>query len=136
MRKPKMTEYGDYATWLNFPVMSNYAVRLIFTDDLDKSAAGRRLSSRPSVKADAFCFHVKDEGQSYIVLKHDSNEGTIAHECWHIVHRVLGYCGVADMDDEIVAYHISYMVEKVYEFKKRVQAVHAVKSSNKKRGQR
>jgi hypothetical protein len=120
MRKPKLTEYGDYATWVSFEVMANYQVQLIITDDLMKSAKGR-INSSPE-EADAFCFHVKGAGRSYIFLRHDSDESVVAHECWHIVHRVLTYCGVADMDDEIVAYHLDHMVEKVYEFKKAIQS--------------
>lgn len=121
MRKPKITEYGDWATWVAFEVMANYQVRLVFTDDLLKSAKAR-IGSAPDGDADAFCYHVKDVGQSYIFLKLDSSESTVAHECWHIIHRVLTYCGVADMDDEIVAYHLDHMVEKVYEFKNKIQS--------------
>ena len=124
MRKPKPTEYGDYATWVSFDVMANYQVRLIFTNDLVKSATARIAA--PSPDGDAFCYHVKGDGRSYIFLKFDSDESTVAHECWHIVHRVLTYCGVQDMDDEIVAYHLDHMVEKVYQFK------NAIKSSTKK----
>lgn len=121
MRKPKITEYGDWATWVHFEVMANYSVRLVFTDDLLKSAKAR-IGSTPDRDADAFCYHVKGVGQSYMFLKFDSSESTVAHECWHIIHQVLTYCGVVDMDDEIVAYHLDHMVEKVYEFKNKIQS--------------
>lgn len=125
MRKPKLTPYGDYATWVTFEIMANYHVRLILTDDLLKSAT--RTGSRPDGPSDAFCFHIKGESRSYIFLKLDSAESTVAHECWHIVHRVLTWCNVKDMDDEIVAYHLDYMVEQVYKFKKAILAGKAKK---------
>jgi hypothetical protein len=28
MRRPKLTQYGDYAKWVTFDVMANYQVRL------------------------------------------------------------------------------------------------------------
>ena len=125
MRPPKKTQYGDYAKWLNFTVMANYSVRLIITDDLTKSGKAR-LGKGPKENSDAFCSHITGEGMSYLFLRHDSTESTVAHECWHIVYRMFNWCGVQDFEDELTAYHISYLVEKVYEFK------NAVKSSTKK----
>lgn len=121
MRKPKKTQYGDYAIWITFEIMGGYNVRLVFAKDLFKSAKDR-IGSTPSENADAFVYHVNDRGHSYIFLKPDSTESTVSHECWHIVHRVFKYCGVAEMDDEVVAYHLDYLVEKVYEFKKAIQS--------------
>jgi hypothetical protein len=120
VRKPKLTQYGDYATWVTFEVMANYRVRLVLTKDLLKSS--ERLGTRPELGAstDAFCFHVAGEGRSYIFLQLNSSESTVAHECWHIVHKVLAYCGVIDLDSELVAYYLDHMVEKVYEFKKAI----------------
>ena len=123
MRHPKKTKYGDYATWIKFEVFSNYPVRLILTDNLAKSATDREVPT-PDVDADAFCFHT-NKGQSYIFLPHDAPEGTVAHEAWHIVHMVLDYVGAKD-ENEVVAYHLGYLVNKIYEFKK------AVKSSRRK----
>jgi hypothetical protein len=41
-------------------------------------------------------------------------------------HRMMTYLGVQQMDDEMIAYHLDHMVEKVYQFKK------AIKSSTTK----
>jgi hypothetical protein len=125
MRKPKITEFGDYATWVTFDVMAGYRVRVILSNDLDKSAEAR-LNDKPSdVNGGGFVFNVKGVGRSYIFLKHDAPECTVAHECWHIVHRIMAWCG-AELDNETVAYHLDHMVEKVYQFK------NAIKSSTTK----
>ena len=84
----KKTQYGDYAKWVTFEVMASFQVRLILTEDLSKSAVAR-LGNTADGPADAFCYHIKGEGRSYLFLKLDSPEATVAHECWHIVHRVL-----------------------------------------------
>ena len=133
MKHPKKTQYGDYATWVGFDVMANYQVRLILTDDLVKSGR-ERLGYPPEETADAFCYHVKGTGRSYLFLKLDSPEGTITHECWHIIFRMFNWCGVKDFDDEITAYHLDHLVEKVYEFKKAVKSsmeVHSDQSDSR-----
>ena len=117
MRK---TKYGDYAKWLRFEVFSRYAIRLIFSSDLKKSAMGR-LGHMPSDEfADAFVFHVKDHGQSYIFLPLKVSEGVVAHEAWHIIHRVLNFAGVEEFDNEVVAYHLGWLVEQIYKFKNQI----------------
>ena len=125
MRKPKLTEYGDYAMWVTFEIMSCYQVRLIISKDLNRSAKARLSTSPTETNGGGFVFNVKGEGRSYLFLAHDADESTVAHECWHIVHRIMDWCG-AELDNEVVAYHLDHMVEKVYEFKK------AIKSRNKK----
>src|ERR1700687_3977653 len=120
MRNPKITEFGDYATWVTFEVMASYQVRVIITKDLDKSAIGR-LSHKPEVHGDGFVFNVTGEGRSYLFLAHNAPEATVAHECWHIVHRIMDWCG-AELDNETVAYHLDHLVEKVYEFKKAIKS--------------
>ena len=120
--KARKTQYGDYAKWISFEVMANYQVRLILTDDLRKSGAAR-LGCPPDDGADAFCYHIKGEGRSYLFLKLDSPEGTVVHECWHIIFCMFNWCGVKDFDDECTAYHLDHLVEKVYEFKKSIQEV-------------
>jgi hypothetical protein len=135
MRRPKLTQYGDYAKWVTFDVMANYQVRLVLTDDLLKSA--ERLGSKPEGPADAFCFHCKGEGKSYIFLRHDSPPDVVAHECLHIVQKIMGWCGVIDADNEIMAYHLSHMVEAVYKFKKEIQQEQERQNvSNEKTAQR
>jgi hypothetical protein len=125
MRKPKITEFGDYATWVTFEVMAGYRVRLILTGDMDKSARARLNDGPSENNGGGFVFNVKGVGRSYIFLRHDASECTVAHECWHIVHRIMVWCG-AELDDETVAYHLDHMGEKVYEFK------NAIKSSTRK----
>ena len=119
MKGPKKTQYGDYAKWLSFEVLAKYTIRLIFTEDLMKSAEGR-LGQTPDRTADAFCFHVSNKGMSYIFLPMDAGEGTVAHEAWHIVHKVMEYVGVKDLDNEVVAYYLGHLVEKIYEFKNKI----------------
>lgn len=128
----KKTQYGDYATWVSFDVLANFQVRLIFTDDLMRSAQ-ERIGSTPDGEADAFCYHVKDAGRSYIFLPLDAPESTVAHEAWHIVYRIMNYIGVKDLDDEIVAYHLDHLIEQIYKFKKAIQSKQEASNGQGKR---
>lgn len=117
----KKTKYGDYATWVTFEVLANYAVRLVFTDDVRRSAS-ERFGHTPEGSADAFCFHpTGSPNMSYIVLPLNVTESTTAHEAWHIVNKMFHYVNMHDFDDEIVAYHLDHLVEKIYEFKNKIQ---------------
>jgi hypothetical protein len=135
MRKPKITEFGDYATWITFEVMGNFQIRLILTNDFDKSAIAR-LGYTIREGKDAFCYHIKGEGRSYIFLDLNSDEATVAHECWHIIHRIMTWCGVADMDDEVIAYHLDHLVGKVHEFKNAIKSSTEKEASDGKRKRR
>jgi hypothetical protein len=121
MKKSKKTKYGDYAMWVKFEVMANYCVRVIFSNDIIKSAK-ERIGQGPGEDADAFCYHVHNKGLSYIFLPIDAPPNVIAHESWHIVNRVLAHCNVQELDDEVIAYHLDHMVEKVYEFQQAVKS--------------
>jgi hypothetical protein len=118
VKKPKLTPYNDYAMWVTFDIFSNYRVRLVISDDLVKSGKAR-LNSAPDAGGDGFVFNVTGEGRSYLFLTSNSVEGTVAHECWHVVRRMFDWIG-ADLDNELVAYHLGYMVDKVYEFKRAI----------------
>lgn len=128
MRK---TKYGDYAKWLRFEVFSRYAIRLIFSSDLRKSAMGR-FGHMPSDEfTDAFVFHVKDHSQSYIFLPLKVSESTVAHEAWHVIHNVMTFAGVEAFDDEVVAYHLGWLVEQIYKFKNQISEK---RNAKRKRG--
>ena len=117
----KKTQHGDYAMWLTFNVLARYQVRIIFSNDVRKSAI-KRIGHDPIDKdADAFVYHLRDTGMSYIFLPLDATEHMVAHEAWHIVFRMFHYVHVQDMDDEMVAYHLGHLVEKIYEFKNKIK---------------
>ena len=58
---------------------------------------------------------VTGEWESWLFLpdKHDELVMTVTHESWHVVRRVLDLVGSA-LENEIVAYHIGYLSQAVY----------------------
>lgn len=57
-----------------------------------------------------------EELRSVIIIQPDASAGTIAHEAWHCVRRMLLHMG-AGLDNEVVAYHLGYLVNKMTDFK-------------------
>ncbi len=56
-------------------------------------------------------------GLSVIYLTHKAGAGTIAHECWHCVFRMMQWIG-AGTENEIIAYTLDYLVNQVFKLKK------------------
>ena len=117
----KKTKHGDYEKMVTFPVFSKYRVHLIFAKDIHKSLDVRYGDTSRHGDADAFCRHSKD-GHTHIFMPFGVTDNTIAHECWHAVFEMFDYVA-AGLDNESVAYHLGYLVEQVYDFKRKVQHV-------------
>jgi hypothetical protein len=121
----KKNKYGDFRRTVVFPVFSRYGVHVVFTDDIARSKKHRYGNDRDCDNAEAM--HIPNVGgTSYLLFKYDAGPRIIAHECWHAVRGLLLWVG-AELDNEVVAYHLGYLVGEVHKFSS------AVKSSTKKR---
>ena len=105
---------------IEFPVFVDYCVHVEFTDNLERSMAKYKQTENIPCGEDthAIAVHVEDAGLSFMFLPYDVNVGTIAHECWHVVKNMMDYHGV-ELDSETTAYHLGYMVNKVFKFQGR-----------------
>lgn len=66
----------------------------------------------------ALHMYYSDEMKSIIILNPNPKAGTVAHECWHAVRRMLLHTG-CELDNEVVAYHLGYLVQQVHDFVKK-----------------
>ena len=112
----KKTRHGDYERTIRFPVWANYAVRIVFTEDIGNSLRARG-NPRRTESTEALHWNIGN-GSVLIFKIGDCGSGTIAHECWHAIRTMLvDYCGVETMEDEVTAYHLGYLVQQVTNFK-------------------
>ena len=98
---------------IEFPVFCHYTVHVEVSSDLGKS-----MKKYPQTKnipdADDFnrnescAVHLNDEPFSFIFLPYNASVGTVAHESWHVIQRMMKYMGV-DVENEVVAYHLGYL---------------------------
>ena len=100
--------------------MGGYEVHIELSSDPEKA-----LSKYPETKnaewgaeTDGIAIHCKDEGRSFVFLKHNASAGNVAHESWHVVRRMMNWLGV-DLDNEAVAYHLGYLVNRIVEAQRR-----------------
>lgn len=107
-------------TTVDFPVFCYYIVHIEVTSDLKKSM--EKYPATKSIPLDsefdnkgAWSVHVENEPVSFIFLPYNTSVGDIAHESWHVVHRMMRYVGVSP-DSETVAYHLGYLVNQVFKF--------------------
>lgn len=98
---------------VHFPVF-DYAIRVEIGDISTNLKRHRKEIGEMYVDSldVALSVHVDDDLKSFIFLTSDSDAGTVAHEAWHCVSRMLEASG-AELDDEVVAYHLGYLVRRI-----------------------
>lgn len=128
----KKCSHGDYQKIVTFPVFSNYTVYIVFTDSISESKF-KRYGNRDETD-NAHGLHVSTKsGDSHLLYKiEDAPTGILAHEAWHAIFRMFEWAGV-ELDNESVAYHLGYLVQRVSDFKnKLIDNGIGVKSSSEK----
>ena len=111
----KLTRFGDFEKVITFPVFAMYRVYIVMTDDLQKSYDGRIFEERDLSNSDALSVGLREHANSVIFLKRGCSAGDVAHESWHTVRRILLLIG-AELEDEIVAYLLDYLVNEITKF--------------------
>jgi hypothetical protein len=131
--KLKLTKHGDYERRIDFHAFG-YVVYVVFTEDIARSVNARYalLDVQPTFDA----MHCREKGNPYshIFLRvGNCCPGTIAHESWHAVRYILEDWVGARLENEMVAYHLGYLVDVIHDFRnKLIDNGVGVKSSNKK----
>jgi hypothetical protein len=106
-------------TIVEFPVFGDYLIHVEICSDLQKT-----VLKYPQTKdvdqlesTNALTVHPHGESFSFIFLKYNSSAGTVAHESWHAIRRMMEHMGIA-LDSETVAYHLGYLVNRITQFKR------------------
>lgn len=106
-------------TVIEFPVFCHFTVHVeitsSFKDTMKKYKHTKDICHQCDLGADAMTISVDNEPISYIFLKPNVSVGTIAHECWHAIKNLVNYVNVG-IENETVAYHLGYLVDKVFKF--------------------
>jgi hypothetical protein len=102
-------------TKITFPIFNDYQVTVIESNNLVRT--GLRLNSDLSGAHAGFISSIKDPRLGWIVLGPNADEGTVAHEASHAIRAMLAYVGARN-EDEVFAYHIGFLVERIHKFLK------------------
>lgn len=103
---------------LRFAAFSDYDVTIIFTSDI--KAVAKSHKARAS-KNTAACFITKRVAplSGWLVFNRNPSANEIAHEAWHCIFHLMSAVG-AKLEDEVVAYHLGYLVGEIHKFKERL----------------
>jgi hypothetical protein len=101
------------ATTIRFPVFHGFTVHVILAKDVARTA--KRLKSDLSGAAAGYITKENHPFVGWIVLGPDIDTGIIAHESAHAVFDLFKQTG-AGIDEEAFAYHLGYLVERIYNF--------------------
>lgn len=121
MKAPKLSKFGDYEKLVIFDVWSKYVIHVVFTNDLAASYRARYpMKALDRDMNDTHAFHAvsrRPGGHAHLFFKiGDTPAGVVAHECWHAVREIFDYSGVERLDNEMVAYHLGWLVQEVSNF--------------------
>lgn len=103
-----MQKLQEHRTRVPIPTFG-YRFEVVITNDIMQSIQ-KRFPSYNDPDSDAVHYKVRGKSISWLFYKNDISAGTIVHEAWHGVHAMLSYVG-AGLDDEVVAYHLGYLVD-------------------------
>jgi hypothetical protein len=110
---------------IDFPVFG-YRVGVVFSTNVPRTVQQYFSNFDDSADTEACHCPCKNEGKAMLFMPFAVEPGTIAHECYHAVRRMLSYedVGLYEVDDEsridneTVAYHLGYLVKHVIAFQK------------------
>lgn len=103
-------------TKIVFPVFGDYTIHVVVSDDVCESRKKRDGYFGESFEGTARALHsysLTRPAESWLFLHGLAKPGSIAHESWHAVYRMMDWAG-ARIENEIVAYHLDYLVDKVW----------------------
>lgn len=105
----------------HFPVFNNYEIKVVSSNDVKRAVKKfehtRSVSDEDVEDTLALHFWVKDEDISYVFIPHKVKISAVVHECYHAIRRMLNVFGVDVDDNEIVAYHLGYLVQQISDWR-------------------
>lgn len=113
---------------IGFPIFANYTIFVVLTDDVIKSRTDRNAEIGEKydggIAEAMLCYSLdkEKEGMAWMFLHYNASPGIIAHESVHAIHRLWDFVGVstAKNDSEIFAYHVEYVVERIWNHLKKL----------------
>ena len=125
---PASKNRGGHSTPQNidFPVFG-YRIGVVFSTHVPLTMK-EYFSNFEGTEEDTEACHCpfKNEGKALLFFPFTVAPGTIAHEAYHAVRRMLSYEGIGlyeaedddNLDNETVAYHLGYLVKEILKCQK------------------
>lgn len=89
-----------------------YEVQIIVSTDPQKSRIKRsNILGHYTWDPETTALHSSVDGRSYVFFKEGADIGVIAHEMYHVLHRLMEFVG-AKHENEIMAYFMGHLVRE------------------------
>jgi hypothetical protein len=110
---------------LRFPVFGDYPVQIVFCDNIHKEAK-RAKHVLPSDDGSEEAYTAVTTSGCICVFNRTPDAETVAHEAYHAIVALLKFSG-ANTEEELVAYHLGYLVGHITKWKEKdhAKAVHS-----------
>lgn len=119
-----MRKFKEFKKTIKFPVFLDYRIVIIVSNDKKKSREKimNQFKLIDDVNDDFAALHIWIDSNrtSYLIFSADADVGDIAHEAWHCVRRFMCLWAGASFDNEIVAYHMGFITQEIYDFIKKI----------------
>ena len=106
---------------IKIPTYGHVRVHLLVGKDIkDMYATCKNLGFQDTIKScDGLVAFLEDSTDTYIFINVNSSIGTLAHECFHVVVRIMNIVGsqLTYESEEPYAYLLSYLVNEVNKVK-------------------
>lgn len=108
---------------IDFPIFG-YEFICVYTDSIQISRDKRNvvlgaLEDKLSEDVDGLHSNNKSISSSFVFFTPFTSVGVIAHEIYHAIRTMLDWIGAKE-EEEVVAYHLSYSLDEILEFKKKI----------------
>lgn len=113
-----MNTKKDRTKSFKFPVFCDYEIKVVSTNDFEKTFKRFKLPFDEDDKtAGALTIHCQDEAISYIFIPYKVSLDLMVHEAYHAIRHMLLKHSVKIDDNEVVAYHLGYLVQKISDWR-------------------
>jgi len=111
-----MKKFIEYKKEVVFDALGHYKITVIKTNDMQKSIHKRDLGEHDMELTTAITVSLNTDThqETFIFLSLRPKASTIAHEAYHAIRRMFKYYDIK-MENEAVAYHLGYLVERIHE---------------------
>ncbi len=112
---------NEFELNIELPIF-NYQIDVVYTDNISESRQARNYligapDSELSKLVDGLHSYNELTPRGVIFFTKETTIGVIAHEIFHAIWRMFKYIG-AKNENEVFAYHLSWILDRVLEFKK------------------
>jgi hypothetical protein len=120
----RKTKHKDWEGVVRFDVWAGYAVHSVVGDSIAASYAGRFKDTELTPGAAALHHRAPYTGHdAYIFITYKTEPGEIAHEAYHAVRYMIEDWAHGEATNEVIAYHLGYLVDRIHQLKSIVSEV-------------